>query len=44
MRKILAFLQRDLRSWSSYRFSVFLQLAGLLFVLMIFFFISGKGA
>lgn len=40
MRKLLAFLQRDLRSWASYRFSVFLQLASVLFVLMIFFFIS----
>lgn len=38
--KVLAFLRRDLRAWSSYRFSVFLQLAGLMFVLMVFFFIS----
>jgi ABC-2 type transport system permease protein len=40
LRKVLAFLQRDLRSWGSYRFSVFLQLAGIVFVLMIFFFIG----
>lgn len=40
MRKILAFLRRDMRAWSSYRFAMALQLAGALFVLMIFFFIS----
>ena len=40
MRKILAFLQRDLRAWSSYRFTAALQLAGILFALTVFFFIS----
>lgn len=40
MRKILAFVVRDWRSWGSYRFSMVLQLAGMMFVLMVFFFIS----
>src|SRR5687768_16476789 len=38
--KIWAFLIRDWRSWGSYRFSVLLQMAGMMFVLMVFFFIS----
>lgn len=38
--KIWAFLLRDWRSWGSYRFSVLLQMASMMFVLMVFFFIS----
>ena len=40
MRKLLAFLRRDFRQWGSYRFSVLLQLAGIVFQLLVFFFIS----
>lgn len=40
LRKILAFLRRDARTWASYRFALALQLAGVIFVLMVFFFIS----
>lgn len=40
LRKILAFLQRDLRTWASYRFSVGLQLAGIFFSLIVWFFIG----
>lgn len=43
-RKIWAFLLRDMRMWASYRFSVALQLAGVFFVLMVFFFISNAVA
>lgn len=40
LRKVLAFVRRDFRQWGSYRFSVFLQFAGIVFQLMIFFFLS----
>lgn len=43
-RKILAFLQRDARAWASYRFSMGLQLAGIFFSLIVWFFISNAVA
>ena len=38
--KIWAFLLRDFRTWASYRFSAGLQLAGIFFSLIVWFFIS----
>src|SRR5439155_14495101 len=40
VRRLAAFLLRDLRGWSSYRFAMGLQLVGLLFQLTVFFFIG----
>lgn len=44
LRKILAFLARDARAWASYRFSTALQLAGIFFSLVVWFFISSAVA